>query len=420
MGWDWTTYKSWTTSEGIVVRVVAVAGMIGAGSLLWHERTPAHYPAAVDQAECVGAMQERLLAGGMAYVPHVSSWRNYDGTNWTSVVQTNATGFYPSRDVFMNWIPAWMQALRGFPFLYVDLWGADEASSGRNITGGRPWELYGDDYNHAPIADDEEMGDDWWTSNIWADAEGFGDLQYTHTNQFYMTTNILYQVARPLAAMRWTYLNPWEQGTGMVTNTYPGGTNEVNWYTETALYAPGTDWATVLADLVSKHAATVPDADIEALDNLMVLEHYAIIARYTDITNAVMGQLFETVTFMNFPEWEPPVSNLVRSVWEHGVFKIYPGADHFYCAIPTETNRWEQEQRSPIVNDRGRTVYRTDIYRWDGQFDLDDLEAFGADACLAQVMIGWEPARDSGFLVDWRFQCLTNTAAIWGTDFGIR
>lgn len=429
MAWNWTTYKSWTTAEGIIVKVVASAGLIGSLSLLWTDRDDPLYPTAKDSAEIMGALVERRLTHEDIVVI-TNLYPTFDVTNWSYETATNAVGLYPSRHFYMTNLPSEVALLSAD---FLDLWGTNELSSGHNMTEGR----LEDDYYIVPYAMKEVMNLAWWRTNIWGDAAAFGDFEYLHTNQLYMTTNILHQAAKPLSAMRWTKVYGSDY-TGLVTNTEP--VDYVTWTTMVGPRDEADGWLPVLAELIVIHTNEIrratPDygsADLDAISHLPVYEHIGYMAWSMAGTNSY-GVIIEAAQFKARNVWEPPVQDLIASVYDHGLFleeTTYStlGTNCFYHPWYTYPRVWYATNVQTVVHG-GRDVYPSTIYQWDGNFSALALNWFGnqlldvmGDPYYGTLIFGWRAGDyycKGTMIVDWQFQCLTNPAAIWKTDFGIR
>ena len=219
---------------------------IAAGALMWYQREAPLYPSTLDEAEVRFALLERQAAAG------------------SGESASNAVGFYPSRRFWIDTeygaqsVPA-MTRRRGS---FINLWKLGGASAlQRRIA----------DYPNV-IGESEKMELDYWRSNHYEHASFFGDYQYLHTNNYYMATNILFQVGRALSDMRWT-LN---LGTGFITMPDSLATNAMITWRSTDGLSESLPAAYSMA-LASLGDAVPKGGALSELEEFPVSEHYVVI-----------------------------------------------------------------------------------------------------------------------------------------------
>lgn len=376
----------------MTVRAVATALVIGAGALLWWERPEPQYPTTQDTATILWAINERTLAMEVesALYPYV---------------ETNSVGYYASRQMYRTTIPAKVSYLAG---RYVNLWGAGGVT-GVSLINGRKYADY-----RTPISDEEFMRKPWWQTNIYEDATEFGDFEYLHTNVYYLATNILNEIAKPLSAMRWTVQGANNEvivATNNSTVTWSGSGTNFDSRAEAV--------AAAIADCQAAEGLLLDDdsvADMGLLTNRMMMSHsVAVLTQAPSYPFKWRAGVTEYASFNKLDEWVPMTTNLT-SVYEVGVFQA---ADNFASvsnifyhpvAIP---DVWEITEAPKVVNGAGMVAYRESLHKWQGRIDMDDVRAWLMDD---DNEAGWRTLIADGrswFVADWRFECLTNRADFW-------
>jgi len=440
MAWKWDTFASWTNSTtDYTVKVLVAAGLLAAGGLLWYERAQPRYPTARDEAEIIGAMQERRAVaahhGWLGWAPTVWDWSSHvtwsrfpvltNGVVWTNELQYGAVGLYPRRSLYtydVSNIVATLcssnRATYAWPRTgYADLRVGGGTEGNRRLWG-RPW----DGTNMLPIADAEVMDLAWWQSNIWADAAHFGDFAYIHRKPFYMGTNMLDEIGKALSAFRWT----WQEGSDP-TNAYPYPTYSFRVRTGTSDFEDPVDAETAI-DAACANMAWVSPYASAGLERLELASHYAFVAGVNDYGATV----HEYITAKYVEGWfdrtasyfAPVVTGTVARVTEHAVLR------ELYAESMREYDRWMTEQYEPAYyHGRGfntniweavdleaeeleghtTEAYRSFIRTFEGGFDTGDMQTLLGPDC---GIMGWSSGPQC-FVVDWKFQCLTNYAAFW-------
>ena len=386
--------------NGTVIATVS-AILIGAGALLWYERDQPRYPTARDEAEARFALLERAAAYGL------HDWGDAPATS------TNVVGLYHSRAFWRTTLPAAVEDWRawdGNGHTFLDLWAIGGDLS-RSVT------AYPNMY-----ADEEPMGSDWWTNNMYAAASGFGDFQYLHTNTLYMSTNVLNQVGRALSAMRWT----WESGVAQSNIWVDGGTTYsgvlVDWYS--AWHEDASKAAALAAALADLEAQTPSDDDgvialvgLAAVTNASVYYHYVRVTwNYTGMPDTWLVQAEEHAYFRPRKYFAPLWTNCV--VYHIGGFKTYTtGANDSFWHPIYGTSLWEVAEAPAIAAEIGYEARDEVLYNWPGRIPSADIEAVtpvDESDVYGVYYIGWRPLLyQASFLVDWRFQAMTNRAAFW-------
>lgn len=450
MAWKWDTFKEWVPESGTTVKVVVAAGLLAAGGLLWYERAQPRYPTARDEAEIVGALVERLGIA-QAYGYGWGKFRHYpvlDGGVWTNEPQWHAVGLYPDRDFYLIDVTNAMRLMENdadwlSPGRWVDLavpgsfWGGQ--NTGAERLSGRAWtndDAYAYNSGSLPFVVEEWMDFGWWTNHIWAAAPHHGSLPYATNRPFYLGTNILNQIARPLTAYRWSF----DRGVALrVTNDWPNMT--IGGIVQVAVgYGDGSseDAAIDAAIDAMSWEFSMPES---AFEHLKLRSHYVSAwAWYDEDEKQYSAIVVERVSAAGGIFFYPQLGNclvpefpgLVRKVTEHAVvtapysYVMHPGGylngynwwgdDHlgasatFYHPLGFASNVWEYLD-PPAEEIEGVTTngYWAYSHMWDGLFDKSEMKRLlnANEDCM-----GWG-AGPSVFVIDWRFQCLTNRAAYW-------
>jgi hypothetical protein len=423
MAWSWQTYREWTNSTtGYTVKVVVAAGLLASGGLLWWERAQPRYPTARDEAEIIGALQERAPTYW-----HFVTWARFpvltEGV-WTNELQYNAVGLYPRRSLYTYVVSNTVaqlcssnKATYAWPRNgYTDLCGGG-GTEGNYRLWGRPW----DGTNMLPIADGEIMDLAWWHSNIWADAGHFGDFAYIHRKPFYMGTNMLNEIGKALSAFRWT----WEEGSDP-TNGYPYSAYSFLVRTGTSEFEEPVDAETAIDAACANMAWVSPYTSAE-LENLELASHYAYVAGVDDygaiVYERITTKYVERVYDRTVSYFAPVVTGTVARVTEHAVLRalyaesmrdydrwVLEMGPAYYHGRGFNTNIWEAvELEAEELEGHTTEAYRSFIRTFEGGFDTGDMQTLLGPDCGT---MGWSSGPQC-FVVDWRFQCLTNRAAFW-------
>jgi hypothetical protein len=441
MAWTWEEFKAWTWTKfqspaATTAKVVVAGGLLAAGGLLWYERAQPRYPTARDEATIIGAFVER---DGLAHHHTLVSdtevkFRRYpvlSGSTWTNEAATNAVGLYPDRSFYLVTVTNLLHGMESVTNAtsmslaprWIDLATGSGAQGSGRLTG-RAWNGVQNGWWEAtPFKTNEIMNHTWWQSNIWTSAPHYGALPYTTNRPFYIGTNMLNQIGKALTAYRWT----WEPGSD-VTNQVP-----IIW----ATVATGTSSSEEPGD-VDAHI----DAAIDALEwtqpnfTAAELEHRELAAHYAyiDSANEFGATVKEAISTrliidglfgLSARYFAPSATGTVAQVTEHGVIvDLYadalPDGDQYMLTAWTpqyyhnrgfDTNIWERV----IIEAEDLTGHTTEAYRafirtWDGPFDAGEMKT-RLNSTGSGIM-GWASG-PAIFVVDWRFQCLTNRAAFW-------
>ena len=406
MAWNWTEYKRLPRRKGFLYIMTALA--ISGGALLWYERDDPLYVAPQDIAELWGALEERYALTLSWF------WAPYDSAT------NKAVYYYASREFFTTTVPWYVTRLdnkaHAQSTVFLDLWG-EGGSTGPAVLEGRSLNDY-----YTVILDDDEILMDaaWWTNNIWSGASEFGDYEYTHTNCFYVSTNLLNEIAKPLSAMRWRAYNY----SAIATN----GATGVAWRGESSEQA-SKDMAITIAvqNCIAASAEDYyenPIADAnDLLTNGAVCYHNAYVDNVRETNGIWAAEAWEVAYVQPWRWWIPPATNVV--VYEMGAFvgNYHPTrptnewvtAEVKLQAVPAGTSfRWDGGGVDAGEYQGCREV----LHVWDGRFDAF---AMGRLAAQMETAIGWiyhmynEYPTGNGyvFLADWQFQCLTNRAHFW-------
>lgn len=451
MAWKWEVFKSWTWTKfqspaATTAKVVVAAGLLAAGGLLWYERAQPRYPTAMDEATIIGAFVEREhLAHHHTRVidtdppfkfPHYYyvKFRRYQvlsGSTWTNEVATNAVGLYPDRSFYLVTVTNilhWMESATDAPFIiraprWVDMaTGSGAQGSGRLM--GRAWNgVQNGRWDATPFKTNEIMDHAWWKTHIWTSAPHHGALPYVTNRPFYMGTNMLNQIGKALTAYRWT----WEPGSD------PTNQAIIVWATvavgSSSSEEPG-DVDAHIAAAIDAMEWTQPNFTAAELEHRELAAHYAYIANATEYGATVKEAITTRKQVDGFYDdteryFAPSVSGTVAQVTEHGVIvDLYAAAlpfqdrpmltwwtPQYYHNRGFDTNIWERVVIN-ATNLMGHTTeaYRAFIRTWDGLFDAGEMKS-RLNSTGTGIM-GWASG-PSIFVVDWRFQCLTNRAAFW-------
>ena len=382
MGAEW---KRLTMQNGAWVATVTA---IVAGALLWYERPAPLYPTTRDEAEVRFALLERMVA--QAQQPFATA--------------TNVVGLYPSR---WFWIgtgegeqtaPEMTHGLSGD---FLDLWSIGGINGlQRDVA----------DYEFI-VTDAESIGFDWWTNNLYADADRFGDYQYLHTNTLYMTTNILEQVGRALSSMRYTL---------KVSNLSiePATNQTVAWLGEWQTAATLED---AFSAALSSCSAASPDVPLAGLTDYPLSYHVARVAWAETIDDEWQVIVGEYANFLTRVAWVPAATNLL--VWHVGAFRgtgATAGSaeiDEFYHPDAI-TGKWEIAASAMANYGTGTNGFPEVLYNWEGRIPSSEIAAhippLESPPSGSRVM-GWARDNFAGewFGGDWQFQCFTNHAYFW-------
>jgi hypothetical protein len=372
---------------------VATVTALVAGALLWYERPAPLYPTTRDEAEARFALLERTVAQASAPFATI----------------TNVVGLYPSRWFWAGTgsgeqtAPELTKRLAGD---FLNLWDLGGVGGLQRSVA---------DYEFV-VADADRIDYDWWTNNLYAEADYFGDYQYLHTNTLYMCTNILEQVGRALSAMRWTLEddNSWG-GPEPVTNTW------VRWQGEWCIR---DELADAFADALDSWAAAGPSVGLSALPidtldgmtNCPLRYHVARVSWTETITNTWAVLVEEWAVFQQRVAWAPAATNVMA--WHVGAFATNNAAldiDEFYHPAGV-TGTWEIAS-APLTDLGGGTYgFAECLFDWDGR--IPRVEIAGRippveDPYYGSRVAGWSRHTWEAFAGDWRFQCFTNRAAFW-------
>jgi hypothetical protein len=436
MAWKWDTFKEWVPESGTAVKVVVAAGLLASGGLLWWERAQPRYPTARDEAEIIGAFVERYgLAQRRARLSYgYVKYHRYpvlSGSTWTNELQLNAVGLYPDRSFYLVTVTNTLRVMESSATnisltspRWVDL-ATGSGTPGSYRLQGRAWNgVQHGWWDATPFKTNEIMDHTWWRSNIWATAPHHGALPYVTNRPFYMGTNMLNQIGRALTAYRWT----WELGSDP--------TNEMPYFTH----------ATVAEGLASNHddADSAIDAACDAvvwtqpgftsndLAHLELASHYALGTAYESdgkwnahVWEKVATRIIIDGFFTDYARYVSPlITGMVSRAAEHGVITglyadampdgdryLLAGGSDYYHNRGFDTNKWEMVTLSAEEIDGHTTEgYRSFIRAWDGMFDKGEMKA--RLNATGHGIMGWASG-PAIFVIDWRFQCLTNRAAFW-------
>lgn len=452
MGFNWNTWKEWSTPSGLTVRVITALS-IGA-ALLWYKLSDPRYPTTYDTAEVMAAIIERSIA----LIERGDSYSSIEQTifpetnslgNIVYVEQTNAVGIYPSRSLFLTKIPGAIAAmpppddsLSGEVQVprFVDLWRDSEGASGVAVINNAPYldgdtALYGN--GRTPFSNEwVQLSLGWWTNYVKRTAASVGQFNYQDAAPAYMSTGILTQIARPLSAMRWAGTTGWpvEYDTNGVYVSH------VRWEGTSTWYAVSTAWSDMLAAALSDLAASpMYGENTNGWDKVRLAGHfmYALCQKKGSARRAYVQERAYITGTSEDSLWEfrPALSNLVRSVYDCGVFAtneenhvatpisgvfspdgepIFYRPRYFAHGAGASPHVWE----AMTVNEEqveGVAAYRSRIHSWEGRLDTAALGVAGQ----TNVIVGWVSS-PRVFLVDFAFEHLTNAPAFWGTSYGIR
>jgi hypothetical protein len=342
-------------------------------------------------------------------------------------------GLYASRGFFYSQtaaaaVPDAIQALRtaedpplSLARRYYDLWGPSEGDSGAVKV--EQVNVYPDLTHALALAPFERiLAQPWWETNVFDfTAAGFPPpggrffrFAYEATNRWYVTTNILYEIARPLSAMRWT-----------VTVTPLDYTQyEKRWSTNEYVQADeGYSVEPVIARLIAAWPTVAPDAGYWTGDiptDAVITDHDISLRKEGTGSGANMT-LLERVLFRR-EDFVPAATGLVRVV-EFGYGHTLPGLlragvykhGHFYSPRGYGTNRFEF-LAGRQTNDVAAEVWVAQMVNLQTRIPVSEI-----DNTLTNYLVGAERDPETGMtVVDWAFRHLTNAPAFWGTSYGIR
>lgn len=365
---------------------VATVTALVAGALLWYERPAPLYPTTRDEAEARFALLERRVAQASAPFATV----------------TNVVGLYPSRwfwagtGIGEQTVP---ELTKGLERDFVNLWDLGGVGGlQRSVV----------DYKFI-VADADRINYDWWTNNLYADADYFGDYQYLHTNVNYMATNILRQAGRALSAMRWTLEaeNYYMEPDTSQTVFWDGG-----WYYGDTL---AEAWDAARAAF----PAFEPSMPLDGLTNRPLAYHYVEVSWY-EISYVGWGvYIQEGARFVQRTAWVPAATNV--AAWHVGAFSTNDAPydiDEFYHPAGV-TGTWEIAS-APLTDLGGGTYgFAERLFDWDGRIPQAEIEGRippMEEPYYGNRVLGWSRKlgiNSAWFVGDWRFQCLTNRAAYW-------